>query len=372
MNLSFFHSSLNRKILLLVLFFTGFGLVQVYSASYIFSIEKYGDGLFFFKKQILFSIIGLFGLFFIASLSSRWARFLGIGLWVLSVLLLVATLIPNVGVSAGGARRWLDLPFGFRFQPSELFKITSAFAFIYLIALKDQKLFRNHYLFWIFPIFSFSLPLLALALQPDFGTIVLFFCLSLSVVFVLGLKNRYIVLSLLLAGLGAYLMVIFTPYRLARIKALLDPWADPLETGFQVIQSMVSFYSGGMFGSGFGQGQGKLFFLPAAHTDFTLAVLGEETGFLGFFILLTLYGLLIYYGFKITLKTEDILKKVLAFSLIMIFALSVMTHIGVNLGVFPPKGLTLPFMSYGGSALVCNFMLFGWLINIEKHNYFVY
>ena len=357
----------------MVLLLSGLGLVQIYSASYIFSIERYNDGLFFFKKQVLFSLIGLIALLFMATISWKWARIFGISLWVLSVVLVIATLIPGIGVAAGGAQRWLDLPFGFRFQPAELFKVSSPFAFIYLMALKEQSFFdQRPFLFWIFPTFAFALPLLVFALQPDFGTIVLFLCLILSVVFVLGLRWRYICASLALISLGMYLMVVFTPYRMARIKAVMDPWSDPLETGFQVIQSMVSFHSGGMFGVGLGHGQGKLFFLPEAHTDFTLAVFGEETGFFGFCVLLILYALLVYYGMKIALRTEDLLQKVLAFSLSMVFAFSTLIHIGVNLGMLPPKGLTLPFMSYGGSALVCTFLLFGWLLNIEKHNHFIY
>ena len=370
--MSFFHSTLNRNILLFILLFTGLGLVQVYSASYIFSIEKYGDGLFFFKKQVLFSIIGFIGLIFIANISWKWARLLGIGLWVLSVLLLIATLVPGMGVSVGGAQRWIALPFSIRFQPSELFKVTTPFAFIYLIALKEKNLFHHPLLFWVFPIFAFSLPVLVLSLQPDFGTIVLFSCLTLAVVFMLGLKWKYILAGSPLLILGLSLMALWKPYRLARIKAFLNPWSDPLESGFQLIQSMISFHSGGAVGTGLGQGQGKLFFLPEAHTDFTLAIIGEETGFIGFAILLILYGLLIYYGIKIVLKTEDLSQKVLAFALMMVFVFSVTIHIGVNLGVLPTKGLTLPFISYGGSSLVCNLLLFGWLLNIEKHNYFIY
>lgn len=370
--MSFFHSLLNRNILLLILLFTGLGLVQVYSASYIFSIENYGDGLFFFKKQVLFSIIGFIILLAVANISWKWARLLGISLWVLSVLLLIATLVPGIGVSVGGAQRWVALPFSLRFQPAELFKVTTPFAFIYLIALKDKNLFQHPLLFWVFPIFAFTLPVLVLSLQPDFGTIVLFSCLTLAVIFMLGLKWRYVLISAPLLILSLSFMAIWKPYRLARIKTFLNPWSDPLESGFQLIQSMVTFHSGGAWGVGLGQGQGKLFFLPEAHTDFTLAVIGEETGFIGFAILLSLYSLLTYYGMKIVVKTEDLSQKILAFSLTMVFVFSVIIHIGVNLGVLPTKGLTLPFISYGGSSLVCTLLLFAWLLNIEKHNYFVY
>ena len=370
--MSFFHSALNRKILLLILLFTGLGLVQVYSASYIFSTEKYGDGLFFLKKQALFTITGLLILLLIAGLPWKQARFAGISLWCFSVLMLIATLIPQLAVSAGGAQRWIAIPFGFNLQPSELFKVTAPFAFIYLIALKNQNIFHHSFLFWLFPLFAFGLPLLVLSLQPDFGTVVLLCCTALSVVLILGLKWRYIFLAILFIGAAMSLMIIFKPYRAARIQAFLDPWADPMGKGFQVIQSMITFHSGGLVGVGLGQGQGKLFFLPEAHTDFTLAVLAEETGLLGFLAVMTLYSLLIYYGVKISLRTKDILQKTLAFSLIMVFAFCVVIHIGVNLGIMPPKGLTLPFISYGGSSLICHLMLFGWLLNIEKNNHFIY
>ena len=173
--MSFFYSALNRKVLLLVLLLSGFGLVQVYSASYIFSIEKYNDGLFFFKKQVLFSVIGLLSLLFMATISWKWARILGISLWVLSVVLIIVTLVPGMGVTAGGAQRWLGLPFGFRFQPAELFKVTSPFAFMYLMALKEQSFFdQRPFLFWIFPVFAFALPLLVFALQPDLALLFYF------------------------------------------------------------------------------------------------------------------------------------------------------------------------------------------------------
>ncbi len=368
----FFQSPLNRKILLLVLLLTVFGLVQVYSSSYIFSENQYGDGLFFFKKQVLFAVVGFALLFVLVDMPWRWTKFTGISLWVLSVLLLTATLIPGLGVSAGGAQRWIDMPFGFRFQPSELFKVSCPFAFVYLISLKQENVFKHPVLFWVAPVFAFGLPLLVLALQPDFGSMVLFFLLAFSVVFIVGIEWRYILSALTVMSLVMYLMVAFKPYRLSRIKAVLDPWSDPLQSGFQVIQSMVTFHSGGFWGTGLGQGQGKLFFLPEAHTDFTFAVLGEEVGFLGCFILLTLYALLTAYGMKVAFKTEDRLQRILAFSLTLVFASSVITHVGVNLGAFPPKGLTLPFISYGGSALVCHLLLFAWLLNIEKRNHFIY
>ena len=367
----FFHSPLNRKILLLVFLLSGFGLVQVYSSSYIFSIETYGDGLFFFKKQAVFLLLGFLALFFLAILPWTISRVLGILLWCLSVVLLLGTIIPGLSHKVGGAERWLNTGLGFLFQPAELFKATTPFAFMYLIALKEDHFSKSPGLFYPVSLFAFALPLLVLSLQPDFGTIVLFCCLTLGVVFILGLRWHVIfpVLGVMFAGL---FFMAQKPYRWVRIKALVDPWSDPLDSGFQMIQSMVTFYSGSFFGTGLGQGQGKLFFLPEAHTDFTLAIIGEEAGLVGFCVLLSLYALLVFYGFKVVLRARLASQRVLAFSLVMVFALSVCIHMGVNLGILPTKGITLPFISYGGSSLLCTFLIWGWIINLEKQNYFAY
>jgi cell division protein FtsW len=163
-----------------------------------------------------------------------------------------------------------------------------------------------------------------------------------------------------------YVLVMSVPYRRARVLAFLDPWADPDQKGFQVIQSMLSFSSGGIFGAGLGQGQGKLFFLPEAHTDFTMAVLGEEIGFIGFISVMALYGFIVVRGFQIALKTENTFRRALALGITITFAFSVFINAGVVMGLLPTKGLTLPFLSYGGSSLVALSLVLGLLLNIEK------
>ena len=360
-------SPLSRKILLCVVFLSGLGLVQVYSSSYIFATETFENGSLFFTKQLLFTVIGMAGLFVVSQLSWPHARFLGICLWFISVLGLVLTLIPEISVKIGGSQRWLKMPLGFRFQPSEWFRVTCPFAFIYFIALKE-KWPLNMNLYWLICAFSFGLPALVLILQPDFGSMMLIFCLIFSLFFILGLKRRYVLGILLASILIVFALVAGEPYRAARIRAFLDPWEDPLGAGFQVIQSLLSFHSGGFFGQGLGQGQSKLFFLPEAHTDFTLAVLGEELGFIGFVFILLMYGCLGFYGMKVVFKTEDLAKRITAFSMVFLFLTSAVIHFGVNLGILPPTGLVLPFLSYGGNALVCSLLSFGWLIQIENSN----
>jgi cell division protein FtsW len=155
------------------------------------------------------------------------------------------------------------------------------------------------------------------------------------------------------------------PYRRARILAFLNPWEDPEQKGFQAIQSMLSFHSGGFWGVGLGQGQGKLFFLPEAHTDFTLAVLGEEMGFVGFCSILLLYGFIVWRGFQVAFKTEDLFRRSVALGFSLIFAMNVFINSGVVMGLLPTKGLTLPFLSYGGSSLVTLCFMLGLLLNLE-------
>ena len=165
-----------------------------------------------------------------------------------------------------------------------------------------------------------------------------------------------------------YVLIVQVPYRFARIQAFLDPWADPSNKGFQVIQSMLSFRAGGIWGQGIGQGQGKLFFLPEAHTDFTLAVLGEELGFVGVMLVLLLYAFIVYKGFQIALKTEQTFPKAVAIGLSLAFGLSVFINFGVVMGLLPTKGLTLPFLSYGGSSLLVNCFAMGLLMNINNYS----
>ena len=360
-------STTNRNIFLCLFFLSGLGLIQVYSSSFLFAVEHYGHGLFFFKKQLFFTVLGWLAFFVLAFIPWKYNRYLGTALWFVSVLLLVFTLFPQTSISAGGARRWLDLPLGFRFQPSELLKSTTPFLLAWLLVLKEkwplQKIF-----FWAISFFALAFPLTILILQPDFGTVILLIILIFALIFILGLPWLYFTLAFVsFAGLLFYLLS-QSSYRLARWEAFLNPWTDPSGKGFQIIQSLLGIHSGGLFGTGLGKGQSKLFFLPEAHTDFTLAVFAEETGFVGLLILFSVYAFLIYSGWKLALKIHDFYEKVLSFSLVFIFALTVFIHCAVNLALLPTKGLALPFLSYGGSSLLCTFLLFAWLISIEKNN----
>lgn len=354
---------LSSSLFLMIITLIGIGLVQVYSSSYIFAIEYHENGLFFFEKQLLFSAIALVALFFAIHIPFRWFEKYGWLIWVFSAFLIGLTFIPGLGVRAGGAIRWLKLPLGLRFEPSELLK----FSFVVLAAsLASQKSFILEKIKPIGIILLLIVPLVLLLKQPDFGSFFIIVSVGFSLLFLFGLPWKYFVSAVAFAIPIFYFTVMMVPYRRARILSFLDPWSDPQKSGFQSIQSMLSFNAGGFWGAGLGKGQGKLFFLPEAHTDFTVAVLGEEVGFIGFVLILILYGFLVFKGFQIASRSEKIFNKFLAIGFSMTFFISVFVNIGVALGMLPTKGLSLPFLSYGGSALVVYSIMFGFLINIEQ------
>jgi cell division protein FtsW len=355
---------LDRGILLTVFTLLGVGLVQVYSSSFIFAIESRSDGLFFFKKQLIFTFAAIIVLLVTAIIPFRLIQRHGWLLWVIAACGVSATLVPGLGIRAGGAARWLNLPGGIVFEPSELLKISLPLLLATYISRHTPILGKYE---WPARACLLGVPLLLTLRQPDFGTFVICSLVFVSVLFAFGLKWRYIVGAIAVAIPAFFIMVMNVPYRRARIMGFLDPWSNMGKEGFQTIQSMLSFQSGGLMGVGLGQGQGKLFFLPEAHTDFTLAVLGEEMGFVGFLGVISLFGYLVFRGLQLAARAEDSFSKVLALGLSLVFGFSVFINVGVVIGLLPTKGLTLPFLSYGGSSLLMTCFLFGLLLNIERN-----
>ncbi len=352
---------LSSSLLLTLFALMGIGLVQVYSSSYVFAIETYSDGLFFFKKQLLFSAVGLLVVFAVTQVPMNWIKKWGWLLWVISCFLVILTWVPQIGVKVGGAHRWLQLPFGFRFEPAEILKIGFVLLMANLIS-RSHELNSKRILSWsLFVI----LPLVIVLKQPDFGTFALLTAVGFGLLFVFGLPWSVMIGVTAAAVPMFYFLVMNVAYRKARVMAFLDPWSESQQKGFQAIQSMLSFHSGGLWGAGLGQGQGKLFFLPEAHTDFTLAVLGEEMGFIGIFIVLSLFGYVIYRGFQLALKTHDRFQRAACLGLSMVFGMTVVINAGMSMGLLPTKGMALPFLSYGGSSLISTCLLFGLLLKFE-------
>ncbi|MCC2678728.1 MAG: cell division protein FtsW [Pseudobdellovibrio sp.] len=358
MRTRFFTSSLFLSIVALF----GIGLMQVYSASYVFATESYGDGLYFFKRQLTFTFLAAVVILVTTQIPFNLIKKWSWAMWPISFVLLLATFIPGIGVRVGGALRWIQLPGGVRFEPSEIAKVAFCFLFASLVCRKENMLGRFKW-GWIAALIL--LPLGILNIQHDFGSLVIITLVAVALLFTFGMQLKWLVAAGFAALPLFYFAIWSYPYRRARIEAFLDPWSDPAKKGFQVIQSMLSVHSGGISGVGLGQGQGKLFFLPEAHTDFTMAVFFEEMGFIGVVAILALYGFVVFKGFQIAIKVQDVFKRTLVLGLITTFAFSVFINIGVVLGLVPTKGLTMPFMSYGGSSLLVLSFLFGIILNIE-------
>ncbi len=357
---------LDRGILLAILFLVGLGLVQVYSSSYIFATEMYQDGLFFFRKQLIFTSIAVALLFFVAFLPWWLNERIGWLLHTAAIVGIFLTFLPHVGVKVGGAHRWIQLPWGFRFEPAELLRVSYPVAIASLLSdfAKNEMNAR-----WWKRAFAAVLPLGLLLKQPDFGSFVICIALGYFMLFAFGWRWKHVAGSVLVSLPILFILMLAAPYRVARLQAFLNPWSDPGEKGFQVIQSLLSFYSGGLTGVGLGLGQGKLFFLPEAHTDFTLAVLGEEMGFIGFALILLLYGFLVFRGFQIALQSQRYKERAVALGLSLVLSFSVLINVAVTLGLLPTKGLTLPLLSYGGSSIFCTSLALGWLLSLERESH---
>ncbi len=356
---------LRRRIFLTVLVLVCLGVVMVYSSSFPYAQEVYGNSEYFLIRQVFFSLVGLGAMFLGYSLDPDYLRKVSKPLMFISLLLLVLVLIPGIGVQVGGARRWIKLGM-FNFQPSEFAQIS---LLIYAADLFSRKMQEKKGLLRdissMIPVFLvFALMAGLILLEPDLGTAVVSAGALFALMWAAGFRLSYVIsLLLVLLPLGAFL-IFSSPYRRRRILAFLNPWADPQNTGFQIIQSQIALGSGGWLGRGLGQGLQKLFYLPASHTDFIFAVIGEEMGFLGTGLVLVLFFYLFVQGFAGMVRQRDPFKKLLLLGIMSLLCIETIINLGVNLGLLPPKGLPLPFVSYGGTAQILNLFAIGLVLRL--------
>jgi cell division protein FtsW len=345
-----------------VLFLVGIGIVMVYSASSAVALKRYGSDFFFLKKQALFSLLGIIALVLCSHMPFRIYRSLAYPLLLLALAMLIAVLVSGFGITAGGSTRWLRLG-PVSFQPAEAARMALIMYMAYSLSKKQESLrtmsigFLPHLLM----LMLFSVPLL---LQPDFGSVVIFGVLVWIMMFVAGVPLRHLLGTLLAMLPLAYFLMINATYRIKRLLSFLDPWQYPDGEGYQIIHSLMAFGTGGFWGTGIGKGYQKLFYLPEPHTDFIFAVIGEELGFWGVIFILGLYGLVIWRGMRIAYQCRDSFGMLVATGITTAIALQVSINIGVALGMLPTKGLTLPFLSYGGTSLLLNMASIGILMNI--------
>ncbi len=353
---------LDRLLIISTLLLVAAGVVMVYSTSYIMAMNRFGDKYFFVKKHLTFAVAGL--LFFIAAVKVPYGvyRKMAYPILVLSVIFLVCIYIPGLGFTAGGARRWVRLG-PIAFQPSEPAKLAAIVFLAYSLAAKGENIKR--FSTGLLPNILFPGLLVGLIImEPDLGTALTVASLTLLMNFVAGARITHLGMLGIAASPFIYMVVHNFGYMMSRLQIYLDPWKDPSGKGFQMVQSFLAFGSGGLYGVGLGEGQQKLFFLPEAHTDFILSVIGEEFGLIGVGTIIGFYALFLYCGTKIALCAKDRHGTYLALGLTFMVALQAAMNMGVVLGLLPPKGLPLPFVSYGGTSLVVNMIAVGIILNV--------
>ncbi len=335
-----------------------FGLIMVYDASVVQAFKDFGDKYYYIKQQLLWILLGLFCLFFFSKFDFRNLKYLAVPMLGFSILLLIAVFIPGLGINAGGAHRWLKIG-SFTLQPAEIVKLTTI---IFFASLFEKKI--N-----IVPFVSIVafISLVIGFLQKDLGSTVVFFFNCLLLFIFAGAPLKYFWGLIPVSLIGSLVFIFSSTYRKQRVLAFLDPFSDPQGYSYHIAQVLIALGSGGIFGLGIGQSRQKYEYIPEVTTDSIFAVVGEEFGFLGAVFLIMLFSYLIYRGFKIVENTSDRFGQLLAFGLTVWLGLQAIINLSAMVSLIPLTGVPLPFISYGGSALLVNLMAIGILLNISKH-----
>ena len=360
------NASYDIGLLFPVLFLVGIGIVMVYSASSAVALKKYGSDFLFLKKQALFALIGLIGLVICRHFPYRWYRPLTYPLLALALVFLLAIQITDYGLSAGGAARWLRIG-NLSFQPSEFARFALIIFLAYSLDKKSDRL-KEFYIGFVPHIVVLAVFAGCIIGQPDFGSVVILAALTWLMMFVGGVRCLHLFGSLIVLLLPlAYYFLTSSQYRMSRILGFLNPWQYPADEGYQIIHSLMAFGTGGLWGTGIGKGYQKLFYLPEPHTDFIFSIIGEEFGLMGVMIIIVLYAWILLKGIKIAREAPDTFGSLIAIGLTTAMGMQICINMGVTLGLLPTKGLTLPFLSYGGTSLLLNMASIGILMNISAN-----
>lgn len=342
-----------------------FGVIMVYSSSYIWAEYKFNDPFKYVKNQGLFLIVGIIFMLIISKINYNIYHKYSNKLLILTVILLILVLIPGIGSVRNGSRSWFGIG-SFGIQPSELAKISLIiFTAKYLtLNRKELRSIKNG----VLPIFLVCLFIFGLImLQPDFGTGVIIVMTIVGMLFVGGVNFNFFIRLGILGLCGISGLIIAAPYRLKRILSFLNPWSDPLGSGFQIIQSLYAIGPGGLFGFGFLNSRQKHFYLPEPQTDFIFSIISEEFGFMGIVIVSTLFLIIIIRGINIAIKCKDLFGKLLCFGIIFGLSFQTLLNLMVVTGLIPVTGVTLPFLSYGGSSLLITLASMGIVLNISRY-----
>lgn len=356
----------SRLLIISIIIITLFGALMIYSSSSVWAEYKFNDQYKYLKSQLIFLVLGYLVMILISKFPYQNYKKLSNIIFLVTTSLLVLVLIPGIGTVRNGSRSWFGLG-GFGIQPSEFTKLSLIiFTAKYLENNeRDLKSIKKG----VLPILGVLLLVFALImLEPDFGTGVVIVMTIVVLLFVSGVNLNFFVKIGILGLIGVVVLIIIAPYRTQRIISFLNPWSDPLGSGFQIIQSLYAIGPGGLLGLGLGNSIQKHFYLPEPQTDFIFSIISEEFGFLGILIVAVLFLTIITTGFKIATKCEDKFGKYLAFGITFSLAFQAMLNLMVVVGLIPVTGVTLPFLSYGGSSLLISLTSIGILLNINKYN----
>lgn len=351
----------------IILILLGFGLVMVYSASAPIAQHETGNPFFFAERQGIYALLAVIVLYYFSRVDLDFWERITFPLMGVSLIALVIVFVPVIGISVNGSHRWINF-LVVRLQPSELLKFSLLLFLARYVVRKGELLGRFKEGLW--PIFVvLGLLGVLLLMQPDFGSYAMVVLLTGVLLFLGGLPMRFVILAGAVSGAALSVLAISAPYRLARITAFQNPWADPYGAGFQLVQSLIAFGRGGIFGVGLGDGVMKYFYLPESYTDFILAVIGEELGMIGVWALAALYGMAcwrIYRSGRRAAAAGDAFFALFCYGTLTWFGGEAVLSMGVNLGALPTKGFALPLISYGGSALVFLCAALGVVLGVSR------
>ena len=354
---------IDKTLLIAVIILSLFGLLMIYSSSSIWALYKFNDPYKYLKSQAIFLLVGYLIIFIVSNINYNIYKLYSNRILLGCIILLILVLIPGIGSIRNGSRSWFGIG-SFGIQPSEFAKLgLIIFTSKYLTTNKIKDIKTSVLPILLVVIFIFGL----IMLQPDFGTGVILVMTIICLLFVSGVNMSFFVKIGILGLIGIVILIIIAPYRLVRITSFLNPLADPLGSGFQIIQSLYAIGPGGLLGMGLGNSIQKHFYLPEPQTDFIFSIISEELGFAGVLIVSSLFITIIYKGISISLKQEDNFAKYLSFGISFSLAFQTILNLMVVIGLIPVTGVTLPFLSYGGSSLLVSMTYIGILLNISKN-----
>lgn len=340
------------------------GLAMVYSASHVVASYKYQDPGYFFKRQLIFACLGLIGMHLIMQVKMEKIKKHTTWYFFIALLLLILVLIPGIGLVRGGARSWIGFGF-FNIQPAEVMKL----AILLLLArfLSENANDLEKFLPFVVILVIVGILFFLIILQPDFGTGLVIVISTIFLLFLSGAPLKFFIRLLILGALGVTGLIFSAPYRMERILAFLDPWQDPLGSGFQGIQSLFAIAPSGIFGLGYNNSMQKHFFLPEPQNDFIFAIIVEELGLIGGIFVIGLYFIIFYKAIRISAKVNDPYLSYIALGVGISLFVQVFVNISVVIGLLPVTGITLPIISYGGSSLIFTLISLGVLLNVSKY-----